>query len=82
MEGLAGPSLGLSSWYIAFKSFVSTYLSVPLTLLCVITSMIHLVGNLVATSHDRGGLDATGRAIKGGGPGSEWAIVPFENQGA
>lgn len=43
--------------------------------------MIHLVGNLVIISYDRGGLDAKGRAIKGGSPGSKQAVVPFESQG-
>lgn len=40
-----------------------------------------LIGNLVTPSHDRGGLDATDRSIKGGSPGSKWAIVSFESQG-
>lgn len=41
-----------------------------------------LVGTLVTTSYDRGFPDATGRAIKGDGSGSGWAIVPFGSHGA
>lgn len=73
MEGLAGPMQSPRSWYPAFKSFVSTHLLVVLTLVCVIHGSS--VDNLVTTSYDRGFLDATDRAIKGGGSASERAIV-------
>ena len=80
MDGLASPSQGLSSWYSAFKSFVNSLVGCIDLALCE-HFLIHLVGNLVIIRYDRGGLHATGRAIRGGSPGTKWAIVPFESQG-
>lgn len=73
MEGLPGPVQSPRSCYPAFESCVSTHLLVVLTLVCVIHGSS--VDNLVTTSYDRGFLDATDRAIKGGSSGSERAIV-------